>query len=124
MSMLQFSSARQGLCYLKKRSLLYIQILSHKIMRFFLYIQIPTEAGNDIVKDPNLLRNIEEYINDVKAEAAYFGPSNGNRTMFFVVNMDSADMIPKILEPLFQKFKAKVEMHPIMVLDDLKKAFS
>jgi hypothetical protein len=33
-------------------------------------------------------------------------------------------MIPKILEPLFQKFKAKVEMHPIMVLDDLKKSFS
>jgi hypothetical protein len=90
-------------------------------MRFFLYVQIPTEAGNDIVQDPHLVRNIEEY---VKAEAACFGPINGNRTMFFVVNLDSADMIPKILEPLFQKFKAKVEMHPIMVLDDLKKSFS
>jgi hypothetical protein len=44
--------------------------------------------------------------------------------MFFVVNMDSADMIPQIIEPLFQKFRARVEMHPIMVLDDLKKAFS
>ena len=93
-------------------------------MRFFLYVQIPTEAGNTIVQDPNLLRKIEDYINNVKAEAAYFGPSNGNRTMFFVVNMDTADMIPKILEPLFQDFKARVEVHPIMVLDDLKKAFS
>jgi hypothetical protein len=93
-------------------------------MRFFLYVQIPTEAGNTIVQDPNFLQKIEDYINNVKAEAAYFGPSNGNRTMFFVVNMDTADMIPKILEPLFQDFKARVEVHPIMVLDDLKKAFS
>ena len=85
---------------------------------------MPTEAGNDVVQDPNLLRNIEEYMNNLKAEAAYFGPSNGNRTMFFVVNMDSADMIPKVIEPLFQKFKAKVEIHPITVLDDLKRAFS
>jgi hypothetical protein len=82
------------------------------------------EAENDIVKDPSLLRNIEENINYVKAEGAYFVASNGSRTMFFVVNIDSADMIPQRIEPLFQKFKARVEMHPIMVLDDLKKAFS
>jgi hypothetical protein len=77
-----------------------------------------------MVKDPSLLRNIEEYIINVKAEAAYFVPSNGSRTMLFVVNMDLADIIPQIIEPLFQKFRARVEMHPIMVLDDLKKAFS
>ena len=93
-------------------------------MRFLLYVRIPTEAGNAIVQDPNLLRKIEDYINNVNAEAAYFGPTNGDRTMFFVVNMETADMIPKILEPLFQEFRAKVEVHPIMVLDDLKKAFS
>jgi hypothetical protein len=96
----------------------------NRIMKFFLLVQIPTEAGNDMVKDPSLLRNIEEYIINVKAEAAYFVPSNGSRTMLFVVNMDLADMIPQIIEPLFQKFRARVEMHPIMVLDDLKKAFS
>ena len=45
--------------------------------------------------------------------------------MFFIVNMDTPDnKIPIILEPLFQEFKAKVEVHPIMILDDLKKAFS
>ena len=93
-------------------------------MRFLLYVQIPTEAGNSVVQDPTFLQKIEGYINNVKAEAAYFGPSNGNRTMFFVVNMDTSDMIPMVLEPLFQEFKAKVEVHPIMILDDLKKAFS
>ena len=93
-------------------------------MRFLLYVQIPAEAGNSIVQDPNFLQKIEGYINNVKAEAAYFGPSNGNRTMFFIVNMDTSDMIPMVLEPLFQEFKAKVEVHPLMTLDDLKKAFS
>jgi hypothetical protein len=42
-------------------------------MRFFLYVQIPTEAGNDIVKDPSLLRNIEENINNVKEEPHILG---------------------------------------------------
>jgi hypothetical protein len=93
-------------------------------MRFLLYVQIPTEAGNSLVQDPNFLQKIEDYINNVKAETAYFAPTNGNRTMFFVVNMDTSDMIPTVLEPLFQEFKAKVEVHPLMNLDDLKKAFS
>jgi hypothetical protein len=44
--------------------------------------------------------------------------------MFFIVNMDTPDQIPIILEPLFQEFKAKIEVHLIMILDDLKKAFS
>jgi hypothetical protein len=65
-----------------KRNLLMIPSFN-RIIRFFLYVQIPTEAGNDMVKDPSLLRNIEEYINYVKAEGAYCGPSNGSRTMFF-----------------------------------------
>ena len=82
MSFMNFFSADMS----NKRNLLMIPSFN-RIMRFFLYVQIPTEAGNDMVKDPNLLRNIE-------AEAAYFGPSNGSRTMFFVVNMVSADMIP------------------------------
>ena len=30
-------------------------------------------------------------------------------------------MVPKILEPLFQGFKARVEVHSIMVLDDSSK---
>jgi hypothetical protein len=42
--------------------------------------------------------------------------------MAFIVNMESADMIPNIAEPLFQDMGAKVEFHPVMLLDDLKKA--
>ena len=93
-------------------------------MRFLVKAQIPTEDGNRMVQDPDLLKKFEEYISSVKAEEAYFGPINGHRGLFFVVNMDSADMIPGVVEPLFQQFGAVVDVTPVMILDDLKKAFS
>ena len=75
-----------------------------------------------MVKDPKFIQNLEEYINKVKPEASYFFEAGGNRVSVFVVNMDSADMIPIIAEPLSQEMDANVEFHPVMSLDDLKKA--
>ncbi len=91
-------------------------------MRFLIKASIPTEAGNNMVKDPNFMANLEKYISTVKAEAAYFYEYDGDRTFLFVVDMPSADMIPVIAEPLFQNYHAKVEFKPTMVLADLKKA--
>jgi hypothetical protein len=83
---------------------------------------MPTDAGNKAVKNPKFLQDIEDFIKKVNAEAAYFFEAGGDRTMAFIVNMESADMIPNIAEPLFQNMGAKVEFHPVMLLDDLKKA--
>jgi hypothetical protein len=44
--------------------------------------------------------------------------------MVFVLDLPSTDMIPAIVEPLFQRFEANVEIHPAMNLDDLKKAIA
>ena len=46
----------------------------------------------------------------------------GDRTFAFIVNIESVDMIPSIAEPLFHDIGAKVEFHPVMVFEDLKKA--
>jgi hypothetical protein len=46
----------------------------------------------------------------------------GDRIFAFIVNIESAEMILYIAEPLFQDIGAKVEFHPIMVFEDLKKA--
>ena len=91
-------------------------------MRFIVRAQIPTEAGNKIVKNPKFLQDIENYINKVNAETAYFFEAGGDRTMVFIVNFESADMIPATAEPLFQDMGAKVEFHPVMLFEDLKKA--
>ena len=75
-----------------------------------------------MVKNPKFLQNLEDYMKKVNAEAAYFFEAGGERTFAFIVNMDTADMMPSLAEPLFQDLGAKVEFHPVMVLDDLKKA--
>jgi hypothetical protein len=90
-------------------------------MRFLIRATIPTEAGNKMVQDPNFLRKLEEYINKINAEAAYFFEVNGNRIASFIVDIQSADQIPVLGEPLFIKMGAHVEFHPVMSLDDLKR---
>ena len=90
-------------------------------MRFLIRATIPTEDGNKMVQDPNFLRKLEEYINKVNAEAAYFFEANGSRIASFIVDVQSADQIPILGEPLFIKMGARVEFHPVMSLEDLKK---
>jgi hypothetical protein len=67
------------------------------------------------------LRKIETYINKVKAEETYFFEANGNRIAAFIVDIQNADQIPVLAEPLFSGMGAHVEFHPVMSLDDLKK---
>jgi hypothetical protein len=90
-------------------------------MRFLIRATIPTEDGNKMVQDPNFLRKLEEYTIKVKAEAAYFFEANGNRIASFIVDVQTADQIPVLGEPLFIKMGAHVEFHPVMSLEDLKK---
>jgi hypothetical protein len=91
-------------------------------MRVIIRAMIPTTAGNKMVKDPNFLKNIEDYTKKFNCEAAYFTEMSGLRTMVFVLDLSSPDMIPAIAEPLFQEYDANVEIHPAMNLDDLKKS--
>jgi len=91
-------------------------------MRFLILAKIPTEDGNKMVQDPNFLKKLEEYTNKVKAEAAYFFEAGGNRVAAFIVDIQSADQIPFVTELLFSGMGAHVELHPVMSLDDLKKA--
>ena len=74
-----------------------------------------------MVQGPNFLRKLEDYINKVKAEATYFFEADGNRVAAFIVDIQSADQIPVLAEPLFSGMGASVEFHPVMSLDDLTK---
>ncbi|MFL6502463.1 MAG: hypothetical protein ACJ70W_02880 [Nitrososphaera sp.] len=74
-----------------------------------------------MVQDPNFLEKLEKYINKIKAEATYFFNADGKRVAVFIVDIQSADQIPILAEPLFSGMGAHVEFHPVMSLDDLKK---
>jgi hypothetical protein len=93
-------------------------------MRFLIKVSIPVEAGNAAAKAGKLGATIQSILADQKPEAVYFTDDNGQRTGFIFVEMQHASQIPAIAEPWFLAFNASVEIHPVMVPDDLAKAGS
>jgi hypothetical protein len=93
-------------------------------MRFLIKVSIPVEAGNAAVKAGKLGATIQSILADLKPEAVYFTDDNGQRTGFLFIEMQDASQIPAIAEPWFLAFNASVEIHPVMVPDDLARAGS
>ncbi len=91
-------------------------------MRFLIRMHFPADTGNELVRDPNFPKKLEGVLNTIKPEAVYFTPLDGDRGVYMVVNIASADMVAGVSEPLWQMFRGKLELTPVMVLEDLKKA--
>lgn len=91
-------------------------------MKFLVRIQPTVEGGNKMIKDRKGIQKLEAYYKKIKGEAAYFYEQDGLRTFEFIVNLPSTDRIPSIAEPMFQEYDAKVEFHPVMLFEDLKRA--
>src|SRR5438034_9952509 len=93
-------------------------------MRFLLKVNIPVESGNTAAKAGKLGTTIQSILADLKPEAVYFTDNDGQRAGFIFLDMQDASQIPAICEPWFLAFNAKIEIHPVMVPDDLTKAAS
>lgn len=93
-------------------------------MRFLLKVNIPVETGNAAAKAGKLGATIQAILAELKPEAAYFTDDNGQRTALLFLDMQDASQIPAIAEPWLQAFNARIELHPVMVVDDLAKAAS
>ena len=91
-------------------------------MRFLVKVNIPVEAGNRAAKAGKLGTTIQSILADLKPEAVYFTDDNGQRTAFLFLEMQDASLIPAIAEPWFLAFNASIEIHPVMVPDDLARA--
>ncbi len=91
-------------------------------MRMMLRWTVPVERGNETIKDGTLSQTIESLIDELKPEAAYFWPENGERGGMMVFDMADPAQIPQIAEPLFLNVDAAVDFAPVMNADDLKKA--
>ena len=93
-------------------------------MRFLVKATIPLEAGNDLVRDPEMQARMGAVLSDIKPEAAYFAVADGQRTMFLIVNIDEAADMVSVTEPLWLAFEADVEVFPVMGQDDFQRAAS
>ena len=91
-------------------------------MRFLLKVNIPVESGNAAAKAGKLGAAIQTILADLKPEAVYFTDDNGQRAGFIFLEMKDASQIPAIAEPWFLAFNASIEIHPVMVPEDLTRA--
>ena len=90
-------------------------------MRFILKFSVPTEAGNEAIRDREFPAKLQQWLSDINAEAAYFAPVNGRRGGYIVVNLDDASKMPAFTMPLFLWLNAEVEWIPVMLPEDLAK---
>ena len=91
-------------------------------MRFMMKVVIPVETGNAAAKAGKLSQTIQSILEELKPESAYFTSIDGCRSGYFYFNMDDASQIPSIAEPWFLAFNASVDIHPVMLPEDLGKA--
>jgi hypothetical protein len=94
-------------------------------MRMMLKAVVDTEAGNEALRNGSMIKAIEQMMQQLNPEAAYFvGSEDGQRTCLVVFDMTDSSQIPVISEPLFHGAKARVTLTPCMNIDDLQAGLS
>jgi hypothetical protein len=83
-------------------------------------VQIPTEAGNEAIKDGSLPEIVGQAIEALKAEAAYFTAEEGMRTALIFFDMGDSTEIPPAAEPFFMGLQAKITFAPVMNADEMR----
>ncbi|MEU0299732.1 hypothetical protein ABZ252_09740 [Streptomyces sp. NPDC006175] len=92
-------------------------------MRMLLTAQMDTETANRSVADGTMPKIIEEVVEQLKPEAAYFTIQNGQRTCLMVFDMQDSAQMPPLMEPLFSA-GSKIALQPVMNLGDLRAGLS
>ncbi len=87
-----------------------------------LKVNIPTQAGNAAMKSGAIPTKLKQILDDLKPEAAYFAEDNGERTAYLVIDMAEPADLPRIAEPFFLAFGARLTARPAMTVEDLMKA--
>jgi len=93
-------------------------------MRMMLKFTIPADKGNQAIRDGSLQRTLEQVSQKLKPEAAYFMPLDGKRAGIMVFEISDPADIAGIVEPMSLNLEAAIELTPVMVADDLKRALA
>jgi hypothetical protein len=93
-------------------------------MRVLLKASMDTEKANEAIRNGTLAKLIQESVEQIKPEAAYFTAEDGQRTAFLVFDMQDSSQMPVLSEPFFLNLGAKISYTPIMNLEDVQKGLS
>ena len=88
-------------------------------MRFMLTFRVPMDEGNAGIKDGSLGQTLQTIVDELNPEAAYFGPIEGARGGYLVVNFDEPSQIPAIAEPLFLGLGATIQISPVFTPEEM-----
>jgi hypothetical protein len=86
---------------------------------------IDTQAGSEALHNGTMAKVIEQTVQELHPEAAYFLTSDeGHRSCVMVFDLDDPSRIPAVSEPFFQGGADSVTLRPCMNLDDLQRGLS
>ncbi len=91
-------------------------------MRMLMKLWMPIEPFNTLVRNGTAGAKLQQILEDIKPEAAYFTAQDGHRGGIIVVNINDTSEIPRFAEPFFLTFNAEVQFHPAMTPEDLGRA--
>jgi hypothetical protein len=93
-------------------------------MRMMLKLTVPVEKGNQAFTDGSLGKNRWGSDEQAQARSCVFLPNEWeqNRDVFF--DLAEPSQIIEVVEPLFMKLNAEVEITPVMSADDLRKGLA
>src|SRR5579864_4849399 len=84
---------------------------------------IPNEPANTMVRKGTLEPTIKKILAHLKPEAAYFvATDSGERCAVIIFDMKDSSELPKVAEPFFLAFNARVTVRPTMTPQDLAAA--
>ncbi len=94
-------------------------------MRMMMQMTIPVEAGNHAARTGGLGQTLQKLIEGLKPEAAYFtAMASGERGGFIFFDLKDTADIPRISEPFFLNYNARINFFPVMNAQDLARAAS
>jgi hypothetical protein len=93
-------------------------------MRMMMKAKMDTTTASKAIHEGRMPTVMQSMMEQLKPEAAYFGPEGGQRTAFIVFQLDDPSQLPMISEPLFSELGATIEIFPVMDRDDLERGLS
>ncbi|MCP4233336.1 MAG: hypothetical protein GY770_07080 [Aestuariibacter sp.] len=88
-------------------------------MQLILRFSIPVQKGNEAASDGTMGQALKELVEIVKPAAAYFHLDDGCRAGTIVFEASDPSQMAAVNEPLFAKLNAKIDIQPVISLDEL-----
>lgn len=89
-------------------------------MRMMLKFRFDAESGNEILRSGRINTLLQQIMEDLKPEAAYFYAEEGQRAGHFIINAQESVDVVRVCEPFWFGLNADVELIPVMSGDDMQ----